>query len=107
MSDFAMPTFMSKPYVDSLAIYTYLFLGRYVANDIGMLCGSLFDTAGGKTIILFMVFFGSARNIRLATLLTVIALGANMIMSQHKQCKPYSAKKFDHGMNAGFWVTTT
>jgi hypothetical protein len=89
MSEFALPAFGSKPWVDALVTYTNFFLSRYVSQDIAMLCGSVFDTPGFKTLTLFGIMYGATRNIRLATIFTVVLLILNLFMANNKQCHPY------------------
>lgn len=106
MSELALPAFMSKPWVDGLVIYTNFFLARYVAADIGLLCGNIFDSPGFKTLTLWMVIFGATRNIRLTTLFTVSLLSLNLMMARVSKCGPYVEKDQTEYIGSGFWVSS-
>lgn len=92
-------------YVNAFNIYVVFFLGRYVSEDIKLICGSLFDHPVAKTLILFVVLFNVSKSAPISTFWTVIFLTLQWLMSRYSKCKPYIDKGPKDDLDTNIWVT--
>jgi hypothetical protein len=93
-------------YLNAFNIYVVFFLGRYVSEDIKLLCGNIFDTPVAKTGILFVVLYNACRNARVALFWTIIFLVLQWIMSRYAKCQPYKDKGPKDDLDSNIWVTS-
>jgi hypothetical protein len=101
------PGLFAKEWMDAIVLYNNFFLSRYIARDISLICGSVFDQPGAKTLILFVFVYSATRNIQSATLATFVILVANYWMSSSKVCYPVAEKSESDALGMGFWATKT
>jgi hypothetical protein len=76
------------------AVVTYIsfFGSRFVGNDIQVMCGSLFDTAPGKTVTLFAIMYQASQDVRTALYATIFFMALQYTLSLFRGCGPYIDK---------------
>lgn len=99
----AIPT-SPKVWIDGLVIYNSFFLSRYVGNDIQNMCGSFFDAAIPKSIILYIVIYAGSRNVVVSLVIGTIMLFMQWWMSRKQQCMPYKERSSKTPMVKNLWI---
>lgn len=77
----------------AVVAYMGYFGSRYVGNDIQLLCGNILDTVIGKTFTMFCIMMqATGYNLKVATVMTFVALLVQYLASSVSECRPYRDK---------------
>jgi len=100
-----LPPLTSNKWIDVACLYNNFFLSRYVSHDIDAICGSIYDTPAMKTLILFMFAFSATRDIQVATVVTVIIVIINTMLTLNSSCRPSEDDMIEDDLGSGFWAS--
>jgi hypothetical protein len=99
-----LPPLSTDAWINAVCLYNNFVLSRYVTQDMAEICGSVFDTPGMKTFILFMFVYSASRNIQVATVMTIGIVIMNMMLARNSACYSIDDRYDENYIGVGFWT---